>query len=65
MTPHRSTPTSMNSQHRPVGWRRQDWRPLMGEPPSAELLSWVVLVLLTFAPAIGWWLAGGLRRLFT
>jgi hypothetical protein len=45
--------------------RHQAWRPLMGRAPSAEALGWVVLVLLTFAPAIGWWLAGGLRRLFT
>lgn len=47
------------------GSRHRDWRPLMGRAPSAEVVGWVVLVLLTFAPAIGWWLAGGLRRLFT
>ena len=44
--------------------RQTNWRLLMEEPPTDELFGWAVLVLLAFAPPIGWLLASFFREMF-
>ena len=41
-----------------------NWRLLMEEPPTDELFGWAVLVLLAFAPPVGWLLASLIREVF-
>jgi hypothetical protein len=43
---------------------RCNWRLLMEDPPTDELFGWIVLVLLAFAPPLGWVLASLLREVF-